>query len=76
MGQTLCLRRHDLKIACVGGPGGGYAAIVTKLRDPGHEITAYERSMAGTARGWGVTLGYDVPDRLRDVDVDSAKAVK
>lgn len=66
-----------MKIACVGGgPGGLYAAIATKLRDPGHEVTVYERSRAGTTRGWGMTLGHDVLDRLRYVDADSARAIE
>ena len=50
-----------MKIACVGaGPAGLYFSILMKLRDPGHDITVFERSKATSAAGWGVTFGPEI----------------
>jgi 2-polyprenyl-6-methoxyphenol hydroxylase-like FAD-dependent oxidoreductase len=66
-----------MRIACVGGgPAGLYTAITAKLRDPGHEITVYERNKAGAAHGWGVILGQDLLAELHDVDAVSATAIE
>ena len=65
-----------MRISCVGGgPAGLYFAILMKRRDPGHEITVFERDPAGLTYGWGVTLWADLlaqaprqrsPKRARD----------
>ncbi len=50
-----------MKIACAGGgPAGLYFALLMKLRDPGHDVTIFERNAAGSANGWGVTFGDDL----------------
>jgi 2-polyprenyl-6-methoxyphenol hydroxylase-like FAD-dependent oxidoreductase len=65
-----------VKIACVGGgPAGLYLSVLLKLRDPGHEVTVYERSKANSTSGWGVTFGRDLRDRLRAADPVSAEQV-
>jgi anthraniloyl-CoA monooxygenase len=65
-----------LKIACVGGgPAGLYFAISAKLREPGHEITVYERNRPGDTFGWGVVLSDQVLETLRANDPATADAI-
>ena len=65
-----------MKISCVGGgPGGLYFAISMKLRDPGHEITVYERNRPGDTYGWGVVFSDQTMDNLRANDEPSARAI-
>jgi 2-polyprenyl-6-methoxyphenol hydroxylase-like FAD-dependent oxidoreductase len=65
-----------MKIVCVGGgPAGLYASILTKLRDPGHDITVFERSNAGSTAGAGVTIGRDLLARLYEQDKESADLI-
>ncbi len=66
-----------MKITCVGGgPAGLYFSLLTKLCAPEHVVTVLERNAVSSAHGWGVTLGRDVIDRLRDNDTASARAVE
>jgi 2-polyprenyl-6-methoxyphenol hydroxylase-like FAD-dependent oxidoreductase len=66
-----------MKIACVGGgPAGLYFALLMKLSDPGHDITVFERNAAGSAYGWGVTLGPDSLKELDRYDPDSAQEIR
>ncbi len=65
-----------MKIVCVGGgPAGLYASILIKLRDPGHDITVFERSNAGSTAGAGVTIGRDLLARLYEQDKESADLI-
>jgi anthraniloyl-CoA monooxygenase len=65
-----------VKIACVGGgPAGLYFAISAKLREPGHEISVYERNRAGDTFGWGVVLSDQVLETLRENDPATADAI-
>src|SRR5580700_9497404 len=65
-----------MKIVCVGGgPAGLYASILIKLRDPGHDITVFERSNAGSTAGAGVTIGRDLLARLYEQDRESADLI-
>jgi 2-polyprenyl-6-methoxyphenol hydroxylase-like FAD-dependent oxidoreductase len=46
-----------MKIAVVGGgPAGLYFALLTKKRDPGHDIRVYEQSPQDATYGWGVVF--------------------
>src|SRR5215467_672488 len=65
-----------MRIACVGGgPAGLYFALLMKLRDPGHDITVFERNAADSAPGWGVTLGRDLLQELHRSDPESAQEI-
>ena len=65
-----------MKVACVGGePTGLYFALLMKLRDPGHDITIFERSVDTSTYGWGVTLEGDLLETLYRSDPESARAI-
>jgi 2-polyprenyl-6-methoxyphenol hydroxylase-like FAD-dependent oxidoreductase len=65
-----------MRIACVGGgPAGLYFALLMKLRDPGHDITVFERNAAGSTQGWGVTFGRDLLKELHRSDPESAREI-
>lgn len=65
-----------MRIACVGGgPAGLYFALSMKLRDPGHDITVFERNTADSAQGWGVTFGRDLLTELYRSDPESAQEI-
>lgn len=65
-----------MRIACVGGgPAGLYFALLTKLRDPGHDITVFERNTADSAQGWGVTFGRGLLKELHRSDPESASEI-
>jgi 2-polyprenyl-6-methoxyphenol hydroxylase-like FAD-dependent oxidoreductase len=66
-----------VRIACVGaGPGGLYFSILMKLRDPQHEVTVFERSLADAKAGWGVTLDHTQLDRMAKQDQESADQIR
>jgi 2-polyprenyl-6-methoxyphenol hydroxylase-like FAD-dependent oxidoreductase len=46
-----------------------------KLRDPGHDITVFERNAADSAQGWGVTFGRDLLRELHRGDPESAREI-
>jgi 2-polyprenyl-6-methoxyphenol hydroxylase-like FAD-dependent oxidoreductase len=65
-----------MRIACVGGgPAGLYFALLMKLRDPGHDITVFERNAADSTQGWGVTFGRDLLKELHRSDPESAQEI-
>jgi len=65
-----------MKIACLGGgPAGLYFAISMKLRDPGHDVTVYERNRRGDTFGWGVVFSDQTMENLRQNDPESAKLI-
>jgi 2-polyprenyl-6-methoxyphenol hydroxylase-like FAD-dependent oxidoreductase len=65
-----------MRIACVGGgPAGLYFALLMKLRDPGHDITVFERNGTDSAQGWGVTFGSDLLKELHRNDPESAQEI-
>ncbi len=65
-----------MRIVCVGGgPAGLYFAILTKLADPDHEVTVFERNPAGVTYGWGVTFRDDLLDDLFRCDPVSAQDI-
>lgn len=59
-----------------GGPAGLYFALLMKSRDPGHDITVFERCRADSTYGLGVTLGKDILDILRSNDTESAQEIE
>jgi 2-polyprenyl-6-methoxyphenol hydroxylase-like FAD-dependent oxidoreductase len=66
-----------VRIACVGaGPAGLYLSLLIKLRDPGHEVTVFERNKYGSAPGWGVTFGAELLQELYRYDPKSAHEVR
>jgi len=66
-----------VRITCVGGgPAGLYFSLLMKLRDPGHDIQLLERNATGAVQGWGVTLGQDVLETLRENDSKSAEEIE
>jgi len=65
-----------MKIACVGaGPAGLYFSILMRLRDPGTEVTIFERNPVGVTHGWGVVFWDDLVADLRANDPESAAAI-
>jgi anthraniloyl-CoA monooxygenase len=65
-----------MRIACVGGgPAGLYLAILMKRRDPGHEVTVFDRNPAGVTYGWGVVFWDDLLEELRANDPPTAQAI-
>ncbi|HWG00663.1 MAG TPA: FAD-dependent monooxygenase [Trebonia sp.] len=66
-----------MRIACAGGgPGGLFFALAMKAREPGHEITVYERNKENATHGWGVIVGGNLLDMLRGVDEKTALEVE
>ncbi|OIQ31283.1 MAG: oxidoreductase [Alphaproteobacteria bacterium MedPE-SWcel] len=66
-----------MRIACLGGgPAGLYFAISMKLRDPGHDITVFERNKADDTFGWGVVLSDETLDNLARNDPKSAETIR
>jgi 2-polyprenyl-6-methoxyphenol hydroxylase-like FAD-dependent oxidoreductase len=66
-----------MRVACVGGgPAGFYFALLMKMREPGHNITVFERTAAGSAYGWGVTFDEDLLATLYRSDPDSALKIE
>jgi 2-polyprenyl-6-methoxyphenol hydroxylase-like FAD-dependent oxidoreductase len=66
-----------LRIACVGGgPAGLYFALLLKQREPWHDITVFERSAPGVARGWGVVFWGDLLEKLYSTDPESAREIE
>ena len=65
-----------MNIACLGGgPAGLYFAISLKLRNPGHEITVFERNPRDDTFGWGVVLSDETLKNLAANDPVSAAAI-
>ncbi|MDU9004306.1 bifunctional salicylyl-CoA 5-hydroxylase/oxidoreductase [Sedimentitalea todarodis] len=66
-----------MKIAVLGGgPSGLYFSISMKLRDPGHDITVYERNRPDDTFGWGVVLSDETMSNFDDNDPISEKMIR
>lgn len=66
-----------MRVACVGGgPAGLYFALLTKMHEPGYDITVFERTGAGSAYGWGVTFDEDLLATLYRSDPNSAREIE
>jgi anthraniloyl-CoA monooxygenase len=66
-----------MRIICVGaGPAGLYFSILTKLRDPGAQVTVLDRNPDGVTYGWGVTFSDNVLDSLYAGDPVSAAEIQ
>lgn len=65
-----------MRIVCVGGgPAGLYLSLLLKLRDPGHDVTVFERRRS-SASGWGVTFGPDLLQQFYRNDPESAREIQ
>ncbi|MBM4193689.1 MAG: bifunctional salicylyl-CoA 5-hydroxylase/oxidoreductase [Gemmatimonadetes bacterium] len=58
-----------------GGPGGLYAALLLKRRDPRAQVTVYERNRPDDTFGWGVVLSDLTVANLRAADPESGEAI-
>ena len=58
-----------------GGPGGLYAALLMKRRDPRAQITVIERHRPDDTFGWGVVLSDQTVANLRAADPESADEI-
>jgi len=58
-----------------GGPGGLYAALLMKRRDPRAQITVVERNRPDDTFGWGVVLSDQTVANLRAADAESADEI-
>lgn len=66
-----------MNVAVLGGrPAGLYFALSMKLRDPGHDITPYERNHSNDAFGWGVVLSDETMSNFGDNDPVSEKLIR
>ncbi|KAA2236203.1 bifunctional salicylyl-CoA 5-hydroxylase/oxidoreductase [Salinarimonas soli] len=65
-----------MRIAVIGGgPAGLYFAILMKRRDPGAEITVYERNRAGDTFGFGVVFSDATLDNFERYDGPSYQRI-
>ena len=75
-GRSRC-SGETVRIVCVGGgPAGLYFAPLMKVQDPGHDITVFERSTAGSTEGWGVVFWNDVLANLYACDPVTAQEIE
>ena len=59
-----------------GGPAGLYYGILTRKRDPTHEVVIYERNRAGDTFGWGVVFSDATLGTLEAADAESYREIK
>jgi len=65
-----------MKVACVGGGAASlYLSLLMKLREPGCEITVFERNKHDSACGWGVTFGAHLLQEFYRNDPESAHEI-
>jgi 2-polyprenyl-6-methoxyphenol hydroxylase-like FAD-dependent oxidoreductase len=65
-----------MRIACVGGgPAGLYFAILTKARNPAHDVEVFERNPRGVTYGWGVVFWDDLLEHLQESDPATASEI-
>lgn len=59
-----------------GGPAGLYFAISMKLRDPGHDVTVFERNKHNDTFGWGVVLSDETLNNFEKNDPVSSTMIR
>jgi anthraniloyl-CoA monooxygenase len=58
-----------VKVACIGGgPAGLFLALLLKKRDPGHDVTVYERNRLEDTFGFGVVFSDATEEALAHGD--------
>ena len=59
-----------------GGPAGLYFAILTKLQNPSHDITLYEKNAPGVTFGWGVVFSDATLEGFLNADPITAQRIQ
>lgn len=59
-----------------GGPAGLYYGILTRKRDPSHEVVVYERNRPGDTFGWGVVFSDATLGTLEAADPESFAEIR
>ncbi len=66
-----------MNIVCIGGgPAGLYFGLLTKLRNPGHQVTVIERNRPYDTFGWGVVFSDATLHNLQSADAVSADEIR
>ena len=65
-----------MKTVCLGGgPAGLYFALLSRLREPGGEVTVIERNAPSDTFGWGVVFSDQTLSGMQRADPKTAKQV-
>jgi anthraniloyl-CoA monooxygenase len=66
-----------MNIVCIGGgPAGLYFGLLTKLGNPGHQVTVIERNRPYDTFGWGVVFSDATLHNLQSADAVSAAQIR
>ncbi|MGK5641037.1 bifunctional salicylyl-CoA 5-hydroxylase/oxidoreductase [Streptomyces sp. URMC 126] len=66
-----------MRVAVIGGgPGGVYTAALLKRRDPGHQVTLWERNAPDDTFGFGVVLSDETLGGIESADPEVYAALR